>query len=112
MSNDQLWNDQLWNVETVARLLGCSTRTVEDRARDGDLPGLKFGDGGWLFPVKALLERLHEKAVTESEKRRSERSGASAVPLAFHNPYPPTPRAPPNLGSWPRGNINGLNSLP
>lgn len=54
----------------VASLLGCSEYTVEERARTGDLPGLKFGEEGWIFPAGALMERLNEKAKASAQERR------------------------------------------
>lgn len=103
---------EILNVAEVAKLLGCSERTVEDRAREGDLPGLKFGDGGWIFPLPALMGRLVAKATGEAAAKREQRH-AAARPVAFHNPFPPTPKVPPYLGK--QGfvpNINGLHSLP
>jgi excisionase family DNA binding protein len=47
--------------EQVAELLRCSSRTVEEHARNGSLPGVKYGDG-WVFPAEALLEAVNEAA--------------------------------------------------
>lgn len=33
----------IFSSQTVAELLACSARTVDERAQAGDLPGLKFG---------------------------------------------------------------------
>jgi hypothetical protein len=63
--------DAVLDVAAVAKLLRCADSTVEDRARRGDLPGLLFGDGGWIFPAGALLARLDELALDESAKRRA-----------------------------------------
>lgn len=49
-------------------MLHCSVKTVEERTRRGDLPGLKFGDG-WVFPAAALFQRLNEKALEEARER-------------------------------------------
>ena len=57
------------NPEAVAQLLGCAPVTVRERARAGDLPGLKFGDD-WVFPAGALARRLDELALEDSAKRR------------------------------------------
>jgi Helix-turn-helix domain len=57
-------------VADVAALLGCAISTVEERARSGDLPGLKFGDGGWVFPAGALAMRLDELAIAQAAVRR------------------------------------------
>jgi hypothetical protein len=78
----------------VANMLGCALSTVEERARSGDLPGLKFGDGGWVFPASALAFRLQELALAEAEARRAPRSRKAVL-------HPPAPvagkRRPPAL---------------
>jgi excisionase family DNA binding protein len=61
--------DVLNEIE-VAQLLGCAVTTVQDRARSGDLPGLKYGDGGWRFPARALSARLEEVALQQAAERR------------------------------------------
>ncbi len=60
----------VFTAEALATLLGCAVTTIEERARSGDLPGLKFGDGGWRFPAEALARRLNELAIEEAAKRR------------------------------------------
>jgi len=52
----------------VAELLHCSVKTVEEKARAGDLPGLKYGDG-WVFPAGALAQRLNELALEQARTR-------------------------------------------
>lgn len=58
------------SADELAILMGCSTKTIEDKARAGSIPGLLWGDGGWVFPVKALYKRLNESAIEQSLKRR------------------------------------------
>ena len=53
----------------VAILLRCAPTTVQERARRGDLPGLKIGDD-WIFPRDALLKKLNELALEEAANRR------------------------------------------
>lgn len=66
-------------AEELAAMLHCSVKTIEERARRGDLPGLKFGDG-WVFPRDALFQRLNELALSEASRRgRSERPTPSGV---------------------------------
>lgn len=60
---------QVLDVGQVSRLLRCSTRTVEDLARAGQLPGLKFGTGGWVFPTSALLDHLNATAAAGAKQR-------------------------------------------
>jgi hypothetical protein len=62
--------------EAVAAMLRCEETTVEERARRGDLPGLKFGHG-WIFPRDALLARLNELALEEAKRRRIPAKGTA-----------------------------------
>jgi excisionase family DNA binding protein len=54
-------NDILTEQE-VATLLDCEPATVQEKARNADLPGLKYGRS-WVFPRAALMEALHTKAL-------------------------------------------------
>lgn len=56
------------NSKDVSELLQCSIRTVEDYARAGRLPSLKFGDG-WVFPFEALIQAVNRMAEVEAAKR-------------------------------------------
>lgn len=67
--------------QDLASMLGCSVTTVEFKAREGLLPGLKFGDGGWVFPLESTLKRLNEVALEESLKRLREKA---PDPVAVH----------------------------
>jgi excisionase family DNA binding protein len=58
----------LMDSTQVAGLLKCSERTVEDHARAGRLPAVKFGDG-WMFPTEALLRAVNRLAEEEAAKR-------------------------------------------
>jgi excisionase family DNA binding protein len=69
-------------TEEVARLLRCSEKTVEERVRRGDLPGLHFGDGGSVFPTDALLKRLNELALNEAAKKQKPIATPTAVAFA------------------------------
>jgi excisionase family DNA binding protein len=53
----------------VARLLKCSVYTVEESARKGELPGLKFGLS-WVFPASALFKHLDMMALEQATVRR------------------------------------------
>lgn len=59
-------NDVLDETE-VAALLDCEPSTVKEKAREGDLPGVKYGRS-WRFPRTALLEALHAKAMANKPK--------------------------------------------
>ena len=88
----------------AAELLGCTPATVEDRLRDGTLPGVQFGRS-WRIPVDALAERLRELALEQASQRRratpEAQAPASALPrlVASSEVTPPRPRrkAPPKL---------------
>jgi excisionase family DNA binding protein len=68
---------QIYTADQAAELLGCSVKTVEEMARQGQLPGIKPG-GCWVFPAGALALRLDQLALDEAAKRR-EPLPASAV---------------------------------
>ena len=53
----------------VATILDCEPQTIQEKARAGELPGLKFGRS-WIFPRSALIERLHEMALANKPKPR------------------------------------------
>lgn len=57
-------------AEQAAQSLGCAVKTIEDRARSGDLPALLWGDGGWVFPAAAFYARVNELAIEQAETRR------------------------------------------
>ena len=57
------------DVDAAAQLLRCEPTTLEERARLGQLPGLKIGKC-WIFPTGALLQRLDELALEEATARR------------------------------------------
>ena len=59
----------IFTAKRAAELLECSIKTVEERLRNGDLPGLKFGDG-WVIPAGAFWLRLDQLALEEAAKRR------------------------------------------
>lgn len=62
------------DVAEVATLMRCSPKTVQERARTGDLPGLKWGDD-WVFPAGALARRLDELAMQPRPGRTPAASG-------------------------------------
>ena len=62
--------DDILTKEQVAELLQCDVLTLEDKARNGELPGLKVGRS-WVFPREALLQRLNEMALASPVKART-----------------------------------------
>lgn len=67
-------------VEQVAELLLCTTDKVEELARCGELPGMKFGRG-WVFLHSTLLAHLERQSLAEQEARRAKRRPNAAMPL-------------------------------
>lgn len=49
------------SCEQVAEMLGCTQKTIEEKARMGLLPSIKFGRSH-IFPVDALFGQLNELA--------------------------------------------------
>lgn len=80
----------LMDAPAVAQLLKCSERTVEDHARSGRLPAVKFGDG-WMFPAEALLRAVNRLAEDEAARRAK-----PAAPSAIKRVLDPK-RGRPNL---------------
>lgn len=62
--------NEILKAEEVAKLLCCDDNTIEEKARQGKLPGLKFGRG-WVFPRDALIETINQMAKQEAETRRT-----------------------------------------
>ena len=89
---------EIYTVDELAKRLGCAPTTIEEHARRGVLPGLKFGDGGWIFPAGATDQRLNEIALEQAAARRRPAPTPSgmlwAVPTRKR-----TKKAPPALPS-------------
>ena len=64
---------RILDADTVAAMLGCSTRTVEDHARAGVLPGTKFGEG-WVFVDELVVDAVRRKSIAEAEQRAKPRT--------------------------------------
>ena len=48
-------------TDEVADLLECEPKTIEEKLRRGELPGVKFGRS-WMLPRQALMETLNDLA--------------------------------------------------
>lgn len=55
-------SDDILSKDEVASMLDCEPSTVEEKARNHELPGVKIGRS-WLFPRQALMQRLNEMAL-------------------------------------------------
>lgn len=88
-------NAETIDAEECSVLLHCTADQVEELARAGEIPGLKFGRG-WLFVRHDLLAYLAEKAREEAEERRAKRKPNAPIQMAK-----PRRRAAPALpGPW------------
>lgn len=88
---------EIFDAQAVATMMRCSVKTIEDKARRGELPGILWGDGGWVFPAGALAQRLDEIALELARER-----AAPTKPSAVLQPIKPAGgrgqrRAPPAL---------------
>lgn len=76
--------------DEVAEILDCEPVTVEEKARTGELPGVKFGRS-WIFPRTALLECLHTKALENTKPRTQPQPAARALTKAVKRQPPALP---------------------
>lgn len=79
-------------TEEVAALLKCSTRTVEDHARSGRIPGAKFGEG-WVFAADLVVEAVKRISLEAAESRSKPPTKKNAVQFA-HNATAKSRRIP------------------
>lgn len=79
-------NEVLDETEAAA-LLDCEPSTVQDKARSGELPAVKFGRS-WRFPRAALLEALNRKAM-ENMTKAAATPKPKAVQMATVRRLPP-----------------------
>ena len=89
---------QIYTADQAAALLGCSVKTVEEMARQGELPGIKPGLS-WVFPAGALARRLDELALEQAATRRKPKADPTAVAVTpdTRPRRPKAPRALPTL---------------
>lgn len=70
----------------AADLLDCEPSTVQEAARRGELPAVKFGRS-WRFPRVALLQALDLQAMANMNKAKSQKP--KAVQLSVLKRMPP-----------------------
>jgi excisionase family DNA binding protein len=81
--------------EECAELLRCTSDQVEELARAGEIPALKFGRS-WLFVRADLLVYLAEKARAEAQARRAKRQPNAPTPVVKpRRQIPPVLPVPP-----------------
>lgn len=83
-------NDEILNKDEVADLLDCEPSTVEEKARNCELPAVKIGRS-WLFPRQALMQRLNEMALARPEPSRPKAVIKSPIKRRQPPPLPPLP---------------------
>lgn len=79
--------EEILSVDEVAELLRCEPETIELKARNRTLPGLKFGRP-WIFPREALLQFLAREAL-EAMSRSSAAVIETAQPRRAKRNVPP-----------------------
>lgn len=89
------FTDELLSVEVVANALDCASTTIEERARTGELPGIKLGRA-WVFPRAALLQSLCEMARREADGRKVKPVQGQVQAIALTKPgrRQPAPQLP------------------
>lgn len=86
------FSEELLSVDVVATALDCAGTTVEERARAGELPGIKLGRS-WIFPRAALLQSLNEMALREAS-RSKDKPAKPAVAIVRTGKRQAAPRLP------------------
>ncbi len=86
----------------MADLLECSVKSVQDYARSGRLPGVKFGDG-WVFSSDLLIETVKKLSIEKAEKRNSH---VRPTGVQVRNPK----RKPPGMGHLSHEEIDHILS--
>ncbi len=89
----------------VANLLRCSERTVEEYARDGRIPGAKFGDG-WVFAADLVVEAVKRISLEAAAERRKAQQPAG---VKVEQPGRPK-RKPPGLRLLPEHAVRQILS--
>ncbi|WP_225784548.1 helix-turn-helix domain-containing protein [Xenophilus sp. Marseille-Q4582] len=73
-------------TEDLAKLFKCQPSTVDQAARDGAIPSVKFGHDR-IFPRDALIERLNEMARDGLTLKKPGAAPSQGTPIVV-----PTPR--------------------
>lgn len=92
-------DDETIDSEACAALLHCDAKTVEEMARQGLLPGAKFGKS-WMFFRDQIIEAAKTIALDETAQRR--KGQATQAPTGYYVGLPPRKRrSPPKLPPLP-----------
>lgn len=74
----------------AAEMLDCEPCTVQEKLRNGELPGVKLGRS-WRIPLTALMEALHAKAMANMATKPRKSPVAIVKPITARRP-PALPR--------------------
>lgn len=85
-------NADVLDDNEVATILDCDTKTVQEKARAGELPAVKFGRS-WRFPRAALLQKLNEMALANKPTKREPHATQKAAPEKTRRRRTPPPLA-------------------
>jgi excisionase family DNA binding protein len=83
-------SEDILNKDQVAKLLDCEPSTVEEKARNHELPAVKIGRS-WLFPREALMQRLNEMALARPTPTRPQAVIKQSVKRRGPPSLPPLP---------------------
>lgn len=81
-------------TDEVADLLECEPKTIEEKLRRGELPGVKLGRS-WMCPRQALLETLNDLAKKNLAEHLGEAPPIADLPgsrLGKRRTAPPLPK--------------------
>lgn len=79
--------NEVLDESEVAKLLDCEPRTVQEKARTGQLPAIKFGRS-WRFPKDALLQALNNLAIANRTSNRTQAIATYAPTKPRRRPLP------------------------
>jgi hypothetical protein len=107
----------IFTSETAAQALGCSARTVEDYARRGQIPGMLFGDGGWVFVASVFIDAVARLTLEEAERRKAEKTQPTPVGVQVEEAQPKgkgkgKARSLPGMGHLSPDQVNQILSKP
>ncbi len=77
--------NEILTEEQVAELLDCAPATVQEKARNGELPALKIGRS-WRFPKAALLDALDALARANRAPAKPKANHIAVPPVTAGNP--------------------------
>ena len=74
----------------VAAILDCQPTTVQEKARNGELPAIKYGRS-WRFPRAALMDALNRQALANAQPKPRPAPAAAAMPVPGRRKAPALP---------------------